>query len=338
MRTPTPRGVIAAAAVLITLIAGVLQAGSAQARAWLGVYSQEVTDELRDGLDLRGAEGVLVARVVPGSPAERAGLRQGDVIVTFASRSVASPERLSELVGDAQSGESVSLVVVRAGARKTLSARLDERPDGDAPEAPEGPEAPDAPEAPRSLHIEGLQGLEGLRGLEELQGIGPGGKRIQIQMTGRGRLGVRVESLNADLAVALGAPNTKGVLVLEVLGGTPAEKAGLKAGDILTSVDGTSVYDQNDLIKSLADQEGAVSLSVTRKGIRRTVQATLQQTQGATRMRSGSDQMGLGRTGDRRVIRLRGYESTDREGLRQELDDLREQVRELRQRLEESRR
>lgn len=403
MRRTTPRGALAAAAVLVALVTGVFHAGIAEARAWLGVYTQEVTDELRDGLDLRGADGVLVARVVPGSPADRAGLRKGDVIVSFASRGVTSPERLSELVGDAQSGESVSIIVMREGERRTLSARLDSRPESGTPapsadedsgdedefEAPAPPQAPRAPRAPGEagrrrieirvpehgapsapgkpkvrtftwngegdmpeeirehmgdLHLEGLEGLHGLEGLQGLEGleqlreIGPGGKHIMLQSAGRGRLGVRVQALDSDMASALGAPGAKGVVVLEVLGGTPAEKAGLRAGDILTSVDGTAVYEANDLVKALANKDGAVSLSVTRRGARQTVRATLQETRRATRMRTGPDQLGLGRTGDRRVVRLRDQAGTDREGLRQELDELREQVRELRQRLEESRR
>ena len=401
MRRTTLRGLIAAAAVLSTVLVGSLQAATAEARAWLGVYTQEVTDELRDGLDLHGAEGVLVARVVPDSPADRAGLRKGDVIVSFAARNVTSPQRLSELVGDAREDESVSIIVVRGGERRTLSARLAARSDAapspsiggdddgdddeafevpappDAPRAPAAPDAPrhriqiihpDAGSAPRAsgkphvrtytwngegempremreslgdLHIEGLeglQGLEGLRGLEGLQDVGPGGKHVRVMVAGKGRLGVRIESLNDDLASALGAAGSKGVLVLEVMRGTAAEKAGLRAGDVITAVDGGAVYDGDDLVKALAEKQGTVSLSVIRKGDRRTVQATLEDGPRASRERAGSGQLGLGRTGDRRVIRLRADERTDREELREQLDDLREQVRELRQRLEDSRR
>ena len=128
------------------------------------------------------------------------------------------------------------------------------------------------------------------------------------------------------------------MLVLEVLRRTPAEEAGLRAGDVITAVDGGAVYDGDDLVKALAEKQGTVSLSVIRKGDRRTVQATLEDGPRASRDRAGSGQLGLGRTGDRRVIRLRTDERADREELRDQLDDLREQVRELRQRLEDSRR
>ncbi|MFN8588536.1 MAG: PDZ domain-containing protein [Candidatus Eisenbacteria bacterium] len=412
MRRTTLRGLVTATAVLAAALVGSLHATAAEARAWLGVITQEVTTELRDGLDLRGADGVLVSRVMPDSPASRAGLRKGDVIVSFGGRNVASPDRLVELVGDAHDGDSVPLIVVRDGERRTLSARLGSRPDDlaapsvpgdddddeayevpappDAPDAPEAPrapraprhrieivhpdsDAPEAPEAPRSprapgkpkvrtftwngegempegmrdmlgdLHIEGLEGLQGMQGLEglhEMHGTGPGGKKhVQVFVNGgRGRLGVRVESLNDDMASALGMSGGKGVLVIEVLGGTPAEKAGLRSGDVITTVEGKPVYDADDLVSALRDEEGVVSLSVTRKGVKRTVEARLEAAPRAARDRAESGQLGLGRNGERRVIRLRANERADRDDLREELNDLRQQVRELRQRLEESRR
>lgn len=225
-------------------------------------------------------------------------------------------------------------------------------PDDDAPQAPGKPKVRtfrwngegEMPEEMRGmlgdLHIEGLEGMRGLEGLRELHGVGPGGKKqVQVFMNGgRGRLGVRIQSLDEDMASALGMAGGKGVLVLEVLEGTPAEKAGLRSGDVITAVDGRTVGDGDALVDALKDQEGAVSLSVTRKGVRRTVEATLEATPRTSREREGSVQLGPGRTGERRVIRLRADERADREELREQLDDLREQVRELRQRLEESRR
>src|SRR4029077_10596732 len=129
------------------------------ARAWLGVYSQEFTAALRDGLDYKG-DGVLVNRVVPQSPADRAGLRNGDVIVRLNSRPVRTPEDLSNLVQAGRPGQSVALEIVRDGERRTLNAKLAARPSdddqtwvrdrgddrGEDPEARAVPEAPDAPD------------------------------------------------------------------------------------------------------------------------------------------------------------------------------------------------
>ena len=146
-------------------------------------------------------------------------------------------------------------------------------PDADSPHAPGKPKVRtftwngegEMPEGMRDmlgdLHIEGLEGLQGMQGLEglhEMHGTGPGGKKhVQVFVNGgRGRLGVRVESLNDDMASALGMSGGKGVLVIEVLGGTPAEKAGLRSGDVITTVEGKPVYDADDLVSALRDDAG----------------------------------------------------------------------------------
>lgn len=165
---------------------------------------------------------------------------------------------------------------------------------------------------------------------------GKGTMRPFVYATGRGRLGVRIETLNDDLASALGSSGLKGVLVVEVLNDTPAEKAGLKAGDVITAVGGHKVYDSDDLVSALRDESGAVSLSVARRGSTRTIEATLEANPWSMRMGRGDGAMGLGRLRelDRIAPRAR-TQRADGDDLRQQLDELREQVRELRQQLEE---
>ncbi|HTM56775.1 MAG TPA: PDZ domain-containing protein, partial [Candidatus Udaeobacter sp.] len=96
-------------------------------RGWLGVSTQTLDGDLREGLDYKG-DGVLVNSVMDGSPAERAGLHQGDVIIQFDGRDVDSPERLRELVRGTHSGERVRLEVARGSRRETLSVTLGELP------------------------------------------------------------------------------------------------------------------------------------------------------------------------------------------------------------------
>ncbi len=387
-------GMVLAAALLTTI------AVAAQARPWLGVVTQSVDGDLRESLDLRD-DGVLVNRVVPDSPADRAGIRKGDVIVRFDGHDVSSPSELVDLVGDQNAGESVSLVVWRDGARRELSARLAEREDAEmnAPEPPDAPEAPEAPRAPRAprspnapdvrikafrngkpvpeaearrmlegfgdmdhfrVHVDGddegdssddsgddgkrierriqingldgLQGLEGLRGLDHMPGV--------MATVGRGRLGVRVEELSPDLASALGASGTRGALVLEVIKDTPAERAGIKAGDVIVELDGKPVYDTDDIRGALPKDAGRVSVSLVRRGMRRTVEASVDAAPRTMTWRQ-SGPMGLGRTGDDRVKVFRRSTpgaQRDQADVRDELRQLREQLRDLREQLEEMKR
>lgn len=352
MRRTTPLSRLVLLAVLVMLAVPSLAA----ARGWLGVYTQEVTRDLRDALDLEG-EGVLVSSVVPDSPADRAGLRKGDVIVSVDRREVRSPAELTGIIRDAREGESVSLAVVRKGETLHLAVRLAERPDDDeiappappAPPAPRTPKAPAAPKEPRVYrwHSDGNVDPDELRERIreavpdfdfDFDKAGPGRSMVWMGAAGRGRLGVRVESLGEDLASALGAPGTRGVLVVEVLKKTPAEEAGLRAGDIITAVEGTAVYDTDGLVKALKDESGRVSVSIVRRGEKRTVEAALEDAPRAMRLREGKGPMGLGRPGDDRRFDVRIKRDAEGEDLRRELQELREQLRELRRELQESRR
>ena len=141
--------VLIAGLLLVTGLAGVDRARAAAGQTpWLGVYLQELTPELREAMDYRGADGVILTSVVADGPAANAGLRQGDVVVRFNSREVDSPAKLQELVGATRVGRSVSVEVFRAGERHVLSVRPAARP----PEAKVLVEAPDAPEPP-SVHV-----------------------------------------------------------------------------------------------------------------------------------------------------------------------------------------
>src|SRR5438034_2734591 len=97
-----------------------------------------------------------------------------------------------------------------------------------------------------------------------------------MTMMNRGRLGVRVETLSPELGDYFDAPGGHGVLVLEVMKGTAAERAGVRAGDVITGVNGHAVGNASQLVDALGDREGRVSIELLRKGQRRTVEATLE--------------------------------------------------------------
>ena len=376
MRRTMPFGWLVCSALLFVVASLTPVTSQAAEQGWLGVSTQELSSGLRAGLDYDG-DGVLVTRVIDDSPADRAGLRKGDILVSFNSRTLSSPDQLRELVTDAGPGRTVALRIVRDGEKRTLSAELaardadDSTPSWDAPTPPTPPVAPRAPRAPRTtwsreapkadgdikvyrktwksdgngepdVHIwkdgkevdpedmdDHLQGLKGMPGMQGMLGM---------QSMGRGRLGVRIESLNPDLASALGTGSERGVLVLEVLGGTPAEKAGIKAGDIIVSVGREAVSDADDLVSALRDEAGAVSIGVVRRGVKRTIDATLEDAPRVMRFKSGDGQLGMGRLREMERPRVRVERDTDRDGLREELEKLRSELRDLKRELEDSKR
>jgi membrane-associated protease RseP (regulator of RpoE activity) len=360
------RAALVAGLLLVGGLAGADHARAAAGRTpWLGVYMQELTPELREGMDYRGDGGVLLSGLAAGGPAARAGLHKGDVIVRVDSRTVNSPAELQDVIQAARVGQSVSVEVFRDGERHIISVWLDARPSvpgygEETPEAPEAPEAPEvreapAPAAPPAWHglptpdgqrrvkrivirdhgdLENLDELKDLKGLEALQGLRgldlSGGAMGTLGMASRGRLGVRIESLSPALGDYFGLKDGKGALVLEVLKDTPAERAGLQVGDVITRAGDQAVATGMDLVSALRGKDGKVALRVVRHGTPRTIEAELEKTE-PTRVRSLEDRLG-DRPGVQKRIILR---TTDRSDLRHELDQLRRQLDELQRRLDE---
>jgi len=291
---------------------------------WLGVMMQELTDELRDGMDYRG-EGVLVSGVVEGSPAVKAGVRKGDVVVSVNNRPVDSPDKLSDVIREARVGQTVSVVVMRGGQRRALSVRLASRPDDVGIDVPDMSEIPDL-ERLHELDIEAMPRMP----------LGEHGDMFSLHGMGRGRLGVRVEDLSKDLAPYFDASEGAGALVLEVMKETPAEKAGIRAGDIITHVGGDKITGADDLVSLLRRaSKGKTSVTVTRKGVKRIVEAELGEAPRAWRSRDGRDFMVMGPQ-DRRLMIRRSGPAAPRapQGKNDELRELREELRQLREKLE----
>jgi S1-C subfamily serine protease len=100
-------------------------------RGWLGVVIQEVTDELSPSFGVKEREGVLVADVMKGSPAEAGGLRQGDVIVEFGGETIKEVPELQRRVAVVTPGQSIAITVVRERARVAVRVTVGEMPADD---------------------------------------------------------------------------------------------------------------------------------------------------------------------------------------------------------------
>ena len=93
-------------------------------RGWIGVYIQEITDDLQESLDLKDGNGALVADVVDGSPADKAGVKRSDVIVAFDGKPIKKMEELPRAVAATPVGKKVELEVIRDGKKKTLEIEV----------------------------------------------------------------------------------------------------------------------------------------------------------------------------------------------------------------------
>jgi len=141
-------------------------------RGWLGVSVQDASPALAERLGLGPRRGVLVTAVLPGGPAETAGLATGDLIVGFAGEGDLDSTKLQTLAADAPVGEPTRLVVVRGGEEHRVDVVLGERP-------AEGGDADEAAEAPRPSGV-GLRARELTPQLVAYFGYEPGAEGVVI--------------------------------------------------------------------------------------------------------------------------------------------------------------
>src|SRR5262245_60175734 len=136
-------------------------------RGWLGVSVQPLTAELAQSFGAREEGGVLVADVMDGSPAEKGGLKSGDIIVDFNGKRVAAPSDLQRAVGLTGPGSTAKVLILRDKAERTIEIRIGEAPDETEATAPGGKARgllgldvrPLTPETARQLGVRGGDGV-----------------------------------------------------------------------------------------------------------------------------------------------------------------------------------
>jgi serine protease Do len=214
----------------------------------------EIGVSIRDLESSDRAGGVVIEEVRKDGPADKAGLKQADVIVEFDGEHVRSARQFTRLVQETVPGRTVKVTVVRDGQKKDVELMPDDRGDG------------------MSVFFDNNV-HEYLGNLD--RGLGRLNDRFQNfnfdnfsfalpQLDGRGRLGVSLEELTPQLATYFGAKD--GVLVASVRDDSPASRAGLKAGDVITKVNNEPVGSRDDLMRLLRDVKdgGDVTIGIVR--------------------------------------------------------------------------
>ncbi|HEY0431109.1 MAG TPA: PDZ domain-containing protein [Pyrinomonadaceae bacterium] len=235
--------------------------------SFLGVHAEDISRENMARYGLREARGVGITQVMKDSPAEKAGLRKDDVIVRFEGDSVTSTRKLNRLVSEVAPDQTVKLGISRGGGEQEVAVTIAKRND--------------------SFNTMDFKGLEGLKGLDKLKGLenlppgawkwegGPGKDGMFFALGGGRRIGVGTMPLTKQLADYFGIADGKGVLVTSVSDDSPAAKAGLKAGDVITAIDGEKVEGAGDLARAInKKKEGDVTLTVIRNKNQRTITVT----------------------------------------------------------------
>lgn len=232
--------------------------------SYLGVYIREVNEDDVKRLDLPEERGALITQLPEDGPAAKAGLQTDDVIMSWNGSRVESAAQLTRVVGETPAGRNVEVGYVRKGRLQTVDVELSDWSPAVARVFPRDLDG-DA-----RARIE--ESLEGMRG--QLRSLG-GGDAVSHLFIRGGRLGVGVQSLGDQLGEYFGASDG-GALVTSVREDSPAEKAGLKAGDVILRVGDEKIEDPGDLMTEIGRAEaGEVELRILRDKKQRTLKATL---------------------------------------------------------------
>lgn len=194
-------------------------------KGWLGVSIREMTPSMREEYKLGERSGLLVVDVARNSPADDAGLREDDVILKYDGQPVEIAGEFSKLVRNTEPGKTVKLLVFRDGEEKDFEVEIAKR---------------------KSRVVKPAYW---------------GGKHFAFCMD-RPRLGVVVHALNEDLAPYFKVEKNSGALISQVMEDSPAEAAGLKAGDVITKIDDEKISGPEDLYEALEQYEGGDKVMV----------------------------------------------------------------------------
>jgi serine protease Do len=227
------------------IVAELQENGSVQ-RGWLGVAIQPVTPEVADSLGLKKPEGALVATVTDDSPAAKAGVRQGDVVLDFNGAPVTTPRDLSRAVADSDVESKKTLTLWRDNREVELNIRIGEAPHQVA-------SAEDSPAKSAKPHKSGV----------ELSGLGL--TLAPIDRGTRARYGLTKDA--------------SGAVVASVSEGGDAAEKGLQPGDVITGVNQEAVTGPADVVRAVRkakeDNRKSILLLVERQGDQRFVAVDL---------------------------------------------------------------
>jgi S1-C subfamily serine protease len=226
--------------------------------AWLGVRLKvekiEIESDGKTEIKENNTNGAVVEGVVKDSPADKAGLKKGDVITVFGSKSIQSADALMDAVRESTPGSTIALTTLRDGKKNTVNVELAESRSRDEEKrivrrsirAPRPPHSPLPPSAPMIWH----------------------GKSASY--------GLSLSTLNRQLGEYFGAPDGKGVLVEKVDEDSDAARAGFKAGDVILRAGKKTVTTVGDFRSVLGayDAGEKIPVNIIRKGAKQTIELT----------------------------------------------------------------
>jgi serine protease Do len=252
MLPPVARRFPLVVALAVALLLTVSPVGAGDEGAFLGITSTGLSGDDAREAGLTSRDGAILHAVYSGTAADAAGLREGDVLLTFGGEKIFDDRDLTEMIHRREPGDAVSITLIRDGEKMTVEAVLGTR--GDM----EGEYGEDS----WGRFWDGVSSLFG----------GHSGHRSGP------RLGVYVDEMGEQMAEYFEVEEGEGVLLTQIMRNSPAEDAGLRAGDVVIQVDDSNIRRTGDISRALRNQWGeTVQVSVIRKGDRLVIPVTLEE-------------------------------------------------------------
>lgn len=164
-------------------------------RGYLGVNMQPLSPELARSFGLESSDGALVSNVQKGTPADKAGLKAGDVILKYDGKPIKDGNELPRYVAATPVDKKVRMLIFRDGKKQEITVIVAKMSDGEA-------------------------------------------AAVQGETGENAKIGINVQELNAELAAKIGIKDTKGLVVVEVKPGSPADGVGISVGDLIIEING----------------------------------------------------------------------------------------------------
>jgi serine protease Do len=199
-------------------------------RGYLAIIPQDITHDLSKALNIKSTKGVLVGDVVKGGPADKAGIKTGDIILKFGSTEIKSSVQLRNLVAETEPNTVVPITILRNNVQKEIKVKLGKRPNKIA--------------------------------LNQNTNKGSGSNYSNS------KLGLSVQNLAPAIAKKLGYSNEQGVVVSNVVPGSPAEEAGIRANDLIKEVNKNKVTSVSEFEKIISKTNlgNAIAFLIQRGG------------------------------------------------------------------------
>jgi serine protease Do len=244
---------------------------------FLGVYAENLSRENMSRYRMNQVRGVGVTRIVKDSPAEKAGLRKDDVILRVDGENITSVRKLNRIVSELAPDQSVKITVSRGGSEQDIIATIGKRSNTLFANDLFGKNQPQIWKwergEPKGWKFE-MPPLTMDNGNLFSDGDLFNNRDLFWLANGR-RIGVSTMALNKQLADYFGIAGGKGALVTSVTEDGPAAKAGVRAGDVITAVDGEAVDSPGDIARVInRKKEGDVTLTIVRNKAQQTIHVT----------------------------------------------------------------